>query len=172
MSGPGHQQGQPPWGPPPPGYGPPPSYAPPPPWSPPPRRRRSRWLTIGLPVGGVLFLAGLVALVVVAVNGFTSSLRPAQEAAEAYATALVDGRWDEAHGMLCRRSAADLTADDLAVLFGDPPLAGFSIDGIDVAWSNGESSGDVTITFETEGGLQSRTVLGLVEEGEGWRPCP
>ena len=117
-------------------------------------------------------LGGLVALVLLAVNGFTDGIRPAQQAAGAYATALVEPRWDDAHGMLCEESAAQVTAEDLATRYGDPPLTGYSIDGVNVLWSNGRTTGDATITFETEGGLSDRTVMPLVEEGETWRPCP
>jgi hypothetical protein len=176
MGGAGQQQEGPPPGYGPGGYGPPPPWAPspwtPPPWAPPPRRRRSRWLTVGLPIAGVVLLGGLVAVVVFAVKGFTGALQPASQAADAYATALVEQRWDDAHGMLCDRSAAEFTAEDLAVLFRDPPMTGFSTEGVNVNWTNGLTTGEVSMTFETEDGERTRTVLALVEEEGTWRPCP
>ncbi len=173
VSDPGQQQPH-PWPAPGPGHGPAPHYPPlaPPPWAPPPRRRRSRWLTVGLPIGGVLLLGGCGAFVVVAVRGISGQIGPAQEAAGAYAGALVEQRWDDAHDMLCDDSAARLSADDLAVLFGDPALTGFSVDGVNVVSSNGRTTGDATLTFQLEGGLEQQSLVPLVEDGGDWRPCP
>ncbi|RBY94579.1 hypothetical protein DQ244_04615 [Blastococcus sp. TBT05-19] len=140
-------------------------------WAPPSTSRRSRWLTIGLPVG-VLLLAGLVLVGVLVVRGFTQDVRPAQQAVDAYATALVEQRWDDAHGQLCESSAAEFTAEDLAASFGQPPLARYTVENVSVRWSNGTTAGDATVTFEADGGVRERVSLALVEEGDDWRPCP
>src|SRR4051794_17282925 len=85
---------------PPPGWAPPQGQLPPAgghPWAPsapaafaPPRRRRSRWLTVGLPVGLVLLLGGCGAAITLLATSVGSSIKPAQQAATAYAKALVD----------------------------------------------------------------------------------
>ena len=142
-----------------------------PPWEPPPARRRSRWLTVGLPVAVVAVLGGLVAVVVVTVAGFTGALDPAQRAAGNYVTALVERRWEDAHAMFCERTARDMTADDLERWFGEPPLAAASVDGIDVSWVNGNTTGQAEVTFETAHGQQTQLVLPLAEEDGHWRPC-
>lgn len=142
------------------------------PWAPPPStRRRSRWLTIGLPIGALL-LGGVLLLGFLAFRGFTQDVRPAQQAVDAYATALVEQRWDDAHGLLCESSAAEYTAEDLAASFADPPLTGYTVLGVSVRWSNGTTAGDATVSFETDGGMEQDVSLPLVEEGEDWRPCP
>ena len=140
-------------------------------WNPQPRRRRSRWLTVGLPVGLVaVAVLGVVAFL--AVRGFTEGIRPVQDATRTYASALVDQRWDDAHAMLCRSSAEEFSAAELATSFGEPPLTGSSIEGVDVVWSNGRTTGEATVVFESDGGVRERTVLPLVEEDGTWRPCP
>ena len=151
MSGPQHQQ----WA--------------PPAWTPQPARRRSRWLTVGLPVGIVVL--ALVVLGLLAVRGFAGSIGPAQDAARAYATALVEQRWDDAHAMLCEASAEAVTAQELAASFGEPPLTGSRVEGVNVVWSNGRTTGDATVVLETEGGVPERILLALVEEDGDWRPC-
>ncbi|TFV52689.1 hypothetical protein [Blastococcus sp. TF02A-35] len=180
MSGPAqHFQ---PWGPPPPGSGPgphpqqwapppwaPPPWAPPPPWGPPPGPRRSRWATVGAPL--LLVLVVLGSLGFFADRGFVQAIAPAQEAADTYATALVEQRWDDAHGMLCEGSADEYTAEDLATTFGQPPLVAYSIDGVNVVWSNGRTTGDAAITFVTRSGVRERTSVALVEEDGRWRVC-
>ena len=142
----------------------------PPAWNPPEKRRRSRWLTVGLPVGVVL--AVLVALGVVVVRGFVGGLEPAQEAAEAYADALVDQRWEDAHAMLCAAGAEESTAGELEASYGEPPLTGSDVEAVNVTWSNGRTSGDATVVLESDGGVRERVVLDLVEEDGTWRPCP
>ena len=59
-------------------------------WNPPVERRRSRWLTIGLPVGVALVVLGVLGFVVV--RGFVGGLRPAQDAARGYAVETVGER--------------------------------------------------------------------------------
>lgn len=140
-------------------------------WNPTPRRGRSRWLTVGLPVGLVV-LAVLGVLAFLVVRGFTEGIRPAQDATRSYASALVDQRWDDAHAMLCRSSAEEFSAEQLATSFGSPPLTGSSIEGVSVQWSNGRTSGEATVVLESDGGVRERTVLPLVEEDGTWRPCP
>jgi hypothetical protein len=150
-------------------------YPPPPPyWAsgpPPARRRRSRWLTIGLPLG-VLLLGGLVALVALFIGTVGKELGPAQEAAGAYAQALVDQRWDDAHGLLCDQGLAGVTPEDLAGHYAQPELTGFSIDGISVSNVNGQRSAQAEITFTTADGLTDRTSLPLTHDGTRWEPCP
>ncbi|TFV65346.1 UNVERIFIED_ORG: hypothetical protein E4P37_10630 [Bacillus sp. AZ43] len=185
MSDPGRQE--PPWGPPggypagphhpppgpppgPPAWGPPPWG--PPAWGPPPERRTSRWLTVGLPIGGVLLLVGCGALVYATVSSISGAVGPAQDAVEDYATALVEQRWDDAHDMLCDETAARMSADDLEELYGEPELAGFGLDGVHVSSYNGRTTGDATITFTYEQGMEQQVALPLVEDDDGWRVCP
>jgi hypothetical protein len=106
------------------------------------------------------------------VNAFTGAIGPARQATEAYATALVEQRWDDAREMLCDEVRPALTADDLAELYGDPRLVRYEVTGIEVNSSGGRSTGQATITFTTETGLKDPTFLLLVEDGDDWRPCP
>ena len=159
------------------GSGQPPLWqpAPPtPPWAAAPVRkpRRSRWLTVGLPLGVVLLLGGCSALTVFAVLAAKDSLGPAQDAAGEYATALVEQRWEDAHALLCEPSRSEISADDLEELYRDPALSGYRVEGVNVRSSNGRTTGDVTLAFETESGLADRTFLPLVKVGEEWQPCP
>lgn len=142
------------------------------PYQPPPRRRRSRWLTIGLPVAAVLVIAGIAVGIWLLVGTLKDALGPATQAAEGYATALEDQRWDDAQGMLCESSAADLTADDLAALYAQPDLTGHRIEGVSVNSSNGRTTGRVEIVFTTAAGPEDRMALPLTKDGESWRPCP
>ena len=142
----------------------------PPVWNPPAKRRRSRWLTVGLPVAVALVV--LVVLGVVVVRAFAGGLQPAQDATRAYADALVDQRWDDAHALLCAASAAEFTAQELEASYGRPPLTGSDIEAVNVRWSNGRTSGDATVVLESDGGVRERMLLVLVEEGGTWRPCP
>ncbi|MCZ2830338.1 hypothetical protein O2W14_15990 [Modestobacter sp. VKM Ac-2986] len=148
------------------------------PWTPPtdpyqpaPPRRRSRWLTIGLPIGLLVFVCLGVA-VWFGVRAFLGSLGPAQQAAEDYATALVDGRWDDAQGQLCGGDRSVVTADALAQEHSSPDLTGYRLEGIEVVSSNGRTSGAARLVFETASGLDTTTVLPLEEDGDTWRPCP
>jgi hypothetical protein len=127
---------------------------------------------VGLPLAGLLLLGGGAVLVVVTVRSLTGALGPARAAADAYATALVEERWDDAHAMLCDGSKDGLGPDDLAALHGDPPLADSSITGIEVNSSGGRTTGQVTLEFVTEDGLRETTLLALVRDGGDWRPCP
>lgn len=140
---------------------------------PPPRRKRSRWLTVGLPVtGGLLLLGGCGAAVLDFVNGVGGELGPARQAAESYAQALVDGRWDDAHASLCAEVRADVTPDELAEHYTDPGVTEFGLDGVNVQSSNGRSTADVTVTLVYADGLQDHLVLPLADEDGSWRVCP
>ena len=152
---------------------PPPYPASPPSWAPPPaRRRRSRWLTIGLPLGGVLLLGGCATVVGLVVSVVRTELGPAQDATDAYAQALVEERWDDAHALLCAQDQAGVTASDLAAHYAEPDLTGYRIDGVNVSSVNGAKSAQAEITFTTADGLTDRTSLPLVPDGAAWRPCP
>lgn len=141
-----------------------------PPWNPPVKRRRSRWLTVGLPVAVVLVVLGVLGVVVV--RGFAGGVLPAQDAARAYADALVDQRWDDAHAMLCADSAGEFTAAELEASYGEPPLTGADTEAVNVQWSNGSTTGDATLVLESDGGVRERVVIALVEQDGTWRPCP
>ena len=142
-----------------------------PPAAPAPRRRRSRWLTIGLPIG-VLALVAIGVAVWFGVRGFLGTLGPAQQAAEDYATALVDGRWADAQAQLCDDDRSTVTAEALAQQYSASDLTGYRLEGINVVSSNGRTSGEARLVFETPGGLDTTTVLPLEEDGDTWRPCP
>ena len=183
MSGPGDPPPlppgyPPPWGGPPAGAGQPypPTYpyAPSPgsPWVPPAQRRRSRWLTIALPLGVLLVLGGCGTAFVLAFTAFTGTVGPATDAGKAYASALVEQRWDDAHAMLCDGARDGITAEQLATRYGRPRLTGYSIAGVHVQSSGGQSSGEVTVRFVTEDGFEELTVVPMVRDGADWRPCP
>ena len=142
-----------------------------PPGPPVPRRRRSRWLTIGLPVA-VLVLAAVGVAVWSAVGAVRGAVGPAQDAAEEFADAVVDGRWDDAQGQLCVRDRSTVTADALAQQYALTGLTGYRVDGISVVTSNGETSGEAQVVFTTDTGLDSTTLLPLEEDDGTWRPCP
>ena len=125
---------------------------------------------MGLPVAVVLVALGVLGFVVV--RGFVGGLQPAQDATRAYADALVDQRWDDAHAMLCAASAGEFTPEALEASYGDPPLTGSDIEAVNVTWSNGRTTGDATVVLESDGGVRERLVLDLVEEDGTWRPCP
>ncbi|SDF45160.1 hypothetical protein SAMN05660324_0155 [Klenkia brasiliensis] len=135
------------------------------------RRRRSRWLTVGLPVGlAVLLLLGVGAFVLVrAVSG---AVAPVGDAASGYAQALVDGRWADAHGSLCAADRAATTPDDLARRYGSPQVTGYQVVGVQVESYNGETSATVQLVLSAPGGLDDQTVLPMVQEDGAWRPCP
>ena len=150
-------------------YGPPPQYY----GGVPPRPRRSRWLTIGLPVGaGVALFGALVWFLTSVLGGLTGTFGSAQENAAAYADALVDERWDDAHGLLCSESRALVTVAELAEHYDERDLTGHRIEGLNIRNHNGIESGQVTIRFTTAGGLDDVISIPLVAEDEGWRPCP
>jgi hypothetical protein len=159
------------WGPPPPGWGPPPpGWAPGPP--PPPRRKHSRWLTIGLPVGGgLVLLGGLVAVVLLVVSTVGNAIGPAQKAADAWGAALAAHRWDDAQAMLCGLDHA-VTAEDIADHYGDPAPVGYEVDGIQVLSSNGQTTAHASLVLRTADGLSDREELPLLRENGTWRPCP
>jgi len=141
-----------------------------PPSPPATRRRRSRWLTIGLPVG-LLVLVGVAAAVWLAIGALKDALGPAQDAADGYATALVDERWDDAQSQLCASARTTVTADALAQQYPSD-LTGYRVEGINVTSSNGVTSGEARLVFTTSTGLDTTTVLPLEKDGDIWRPCP
>jgi hypothetical protein len=149
----------------------PPPYPAAPPVGPAPRRRRSRWLTVALPLG-LLGLVGIGVAVWWAVHAFLGALAPAQQAATDYATALVDGRWDDAQGQLCTRDRSAVTAGALAEQYSSPDLTGHRLEGISVVSSNGSTSGEARLVFTTASGPDTTVVLPLEEDGGTWRPCP
>jgi hypothetical protein len=153
-----------------------PSYPPLPPYSgvqqAPRRRRRSRWLTIGLPLAVVLLLGGCGLAVGLLVSAVKNDLGPAQDAAGAYARALVEHRWDDAHDLLCVEDQAAVTATELAAHYAQPELTDYSIDGVRIANVNGRKSGQVDLTLTTADGLRNRTTLPMTTDGTSWRPCP
>jgi hypothetical protein len=161
---------------PPQGWAPPHGQAPPPgayPWAPypPPRRRRSRWLTVGLPLGLVLLLGGCGVAVAAFVTSIGTSIKPAQEAATAYAKALVDQRWADAQAMLCAQDRG-VTPDQLAAHYAQPRLTDFSVEGVNVTNYNGRVSATATLRIGTADGLSNSTTLPLTKEGDTWHPCP
>ena len=111
------------------------------------------------------FLAGVL-------GDLTSTLGSAQENVGGYADALVDERWDDAHGLLCSESQARVTVDGLSEHYGERDLTGYSIEGLNIRNSNGIESGQVTIRFTTAGGLDDVISIPLVAEDDAWRPCP
>jgi hypothetical protein len=147
-----------------PGYGPPPGFVP-------SRRRRSRWLTVGLPVGLVLLLGGGGAAITLFVTSVGTSIKPAEQAANAYAKALVEQRWSDAQAMLCSQDRV-VTPDQLAAHYSRPQLTGYSVEGVNVMNYNGQVSATATIRFDTADGLYNSTTVPLTKENAAWRPCP
>lgn len=166
---------------PPPGWAPPHGQPPPPgayPWPPYPppgyasrRRRRSRWLTVGLPIGLVLLLGGCGAAITLFVTSVGSSIEPAQKAATAYADALVAQRWGDAQAMLCSQDSV-VTPDQMAAHYSNPRLTGYSVQNVNVSNVNGKVSATAVLRFSTADGLSNTTTLPLTKEGDTWHPCP
>ena len=154
----------------------PPPGGPAPYWVPPglpSGRKRSRWLTVGLPVaGGLLLLGGCGAAIVFFVSTVGGEIGPARGAGESYARALVEERWDDAHAGLCAEVQADVTPDELAAHYTDPDVTEYGLDGVDVRSSNGRTSAEVAITLVYADGLRDHLVLPLADEDGSWRPCP
>ena len=142
-----------------------------PPAPPAPRRRRSRWLTVGLPLG-LLLLAGIVTALVLGLRSIQDEVVPAQRAADDYASALVEGRWADAQAQLCARDRTTVSAEDLAAQWSSPPLTGHRLDGVSVRSVNGARSGEALLTFTATEGVDTSTVLPLADEDGTWRPCP
>lgn len=136
------------------------------------RRRRSRWLTVGLPLGGVLLLGGCATAFGFLIDSVRTDLAPAMQAADAYASAVVDERWDDAHDLLCAGDRAAVTPADLAAHYAQPDRTGYTVDGINVSSINGQKSARADITFATADGLTDRETLPMVADGDAWRPCP
>jgi hypothetical protein len=120
----------------------------------------------------LLVLGGCGTALVLAFTAVTGAVGPATDAGKAYARALVEQRWDEAHAMLCDDSQALVTPEQLADQYGRPPLTGYSIAGVDVRSSVGQASGEVTVRFVTEDGFEQLTVVPVARDGGDWRPCP
>lgn len=167
--------------------GPPPRWAPPHgqpppagpyPWPqyPPPgfaprRRRRSRWLTVGLPIGLVLLLGGCGAAITLFVTSIGTSIKPAQQAASAYAQALVAQRWSDAQAMLCSQDRT-VTPDQVAAHYSNPRLTGYTVENVNVTNFNGKVSATAILRFDTADGLSNSITLPLTKEGDSWHPCP
>jgi hypothetical protein len=165
----------------------PPAWAPPPgqphppgayPWAPnapsgfvPPRRRRSRWLTVGLPLGMVLLLGGCGAAIALFATSIGNSIKPAQQAATAYAEALVGQRWGDAQAMLCSVDRG-VTPDQMAAHYAQPRLTGYAVEGVNVVNYNGTVSATATLRLDTADGLSNSMTLPLRKEGDTWHPCP
>jgi hypothetical protein len=155
---------------------PPPSgaypWAPAPPWGvTPPRRRRSRWLTVALPIGLVLLLGGCAAAITLFVTSVGTAIEPAQQAATAYAKALVDQRWSDAQAMLCSQDRV-VTPDQIAAHYSQPRLTGYTVEGVNVMNYNGTVSATATIKFDTADGLYNSTTLPMTKQGGTWHACP
>jgi len=120
----------------------------------------------------VLPVGGCGAAIAVLVSTVGNDIGPARDAAHAYAGALVDQRWDDAHELLCEQDWAAVTARDLATHYAQPQLTGYSIDGVYVSVVNGQKSARVDITFTTADGLTNPTTLPMTTEDDVWRPCP
>ena len=138
----------------------------------PPRRRRSRWLTVGLPVGIVLLLGGCGAVVTLFVTTVGRDIKPAQQAASQYAQALVDQRFTQAQQMLCTRDQASISAAALADHYQQPKLTAYRLTSVVVRVSKGTETAQVGVRFTTADGLHNSTELPLVQENGTWRPCP
>jgi hypothetical protein len=120
----------------------------------------------------LLVLGGCGTALVLGFTAVTGAVGPATDAGRAYADALVEQRWDDAHAMLCGDSQARITPEQLADQYGRPPLSGYSIAGVDVRSLVGQASGEVTLRFVTEDGFEQLTVVPVTREGGDWRSCP
>ena len=135
--------------------------------------RRSRWLTVGLPIAVVLFLCecgGALALLGTTTAGTDAG--PAQRAAASYAQALVDQRFADAQQMLCAVDRAAISPAALAERHFRPRLTAYRVVGGDVTSSQGSVTARVSVRFTTEDGGQDATDLTLVQQNGTWRPCP
>jgi hypothetical protein len=119
----------------------------------------------------VLLLGGCGATIALVVSSVGNSIRPAQEAARAYAEALVGQRWSDAQAMLCSQDRA-VTPDQLAAHYANPRPTGYAVQGVNVTNYNGTVSAVATLRLDTADGLSNTTSLPLIEEGDTWHPCP
>jgi len=135
-----------------------------------PRRgKRSRWLTVGLPIGSVLLVGGCAALVVAGVH----SVGQANGAVARYGAAIRDGRFTDAHGMLCEADRTQVSAEQMAQHYATGPrVTGYEVGDVHVSNVNGHSSGSAVLVLRTEDGLSNQLNLPLVRENGAWRPCP
>lgn len=149
--------------------GPYPHYGYPP--FPPPKKRRSRWLTVGLPVGLVLLLGGcgaLFALGTVAVH----DVNGATKAADQYGAAVSAGRYEDAQAMLCTVDRNQVTADELAAHYSNPRVVGYQVSGVNVTSFNGQTTASAVLVLRTADGLSNQIRIGVVKESDGWHACP
>ncbi|WNV76014.1 hypothetical protein [Geodermatophilus sp. DSM 44513] len=123
-------------------------------------------------MGSLLVLGGCGALAVRFLDTVGSEVGPVRDAAESYAQALVDGRWDDAHAGLCADVRGEVTADELAAHHTDPDVTGYDVRGFDVRSSGGRTTAEVTVTLEYADGWRDNLVLPLADEQGTWRVCP
>jgi hypothetical protein len=119
----------------------------------------------------VLLLGGCGTAIALFAVSVGTSIKPAEQAATAYAEALVGQRWSDAQAMLCSQDKG-VTADQMAAHYAQPRLTGYRVEGVNVANYNGTTSATATLRFDTADGLSNSTTLPLTKEGEAWRPCP
>jgi hypothetical protein len=130
--------------------------------------KRSRWLAIGLPVGLVLVVGG-VALAVAGVH----SVGEASGAVDRFGAAIRDGRFSDAHGMLCAADRTNVSTEQMAQHYGTGPrVTAYEVADVNVANVNGHSSASAVLVLKTEDGLSNQINLQLVREDGAWRPCP
>lgn len=134
--------------------------------------RRSRWLTVGLPIAVVLFFCECAGAVALLVTTAARDAGPAQRAAASYAQALVDQRFADAQQMLCAVDQAAISPAALAERHFRPRLTAYRVVGGDVTSTQGSVTARVSLRFTTENGGQNTTGLTLVQQNGTWRPCP
>lgn len=175
-NGPAHYQ---PPGYPPPGFAPgsygpagfaPPGY-PPPPWMR-PRKRRSRWLTVGLPVGISTVVVAVVTVLIVLGLSVSHDVNAAQDAAAKYGAAVSSGRYTDAQAMLCAQDRSQVTADELAAHYSNPRVVGYEVLDVNVQDTNGQTGARAVLVLQTDDGLSNQISLDLAKESDGWHPCP
>lgn len=153
---------------------PPPSFAhgyPPPPWMQ-PRKRHSRWLTVGLPLGiGTLVVAVITTLIVLGIS-VSHDVSGAQTAAASYGAAVSSGRYNDAQAMLCTEDKSRVTPDELASHYSNPRVIGYEVVSVDVQNFNGQTTARAVLLLRTDDGLSNQINLVIAKEADGWHPCP
>jgi Domain of unknown function (DUF4878) len=163
-------------------YSPPPASPPPPqfpgpqfpgPPAPPPKRShtlRNVLIIVGVVV--VLCCGGAVTAGVVLVNKGLGALKPAQDATNAFVTALESGDYPGAYGRLCASTQADFTLDQFSqCVRSQPQIRSHRIVGAYINSVNGHTNATVTEELTQDSGfVQTHTFL-LVKEGGAWKVC-
>jgi hypothetical protein len=130
-----------------------------------------RWVAAGLTAAAVLIccLGGIVGLGSLVVLGTRVTQQQAEQAVVDYLTALEQGQWTKAYGLLCDDVRRDTSLDEFTARYADQPrLVSFTVDGL-----NAVASGlVVTATLHDADGDTRRADFPLDQTADGdYRVC-